>query len=138
MAGGAWVPIGAVQTSSGFDVAWKVTGADEYSVWTVDSNGNYISSTAAMSGSSSTLESYETIFNQDLNGDGVIGVPAGHSTTSVAKAGISATEPTPSAFMAWGAGNDTFRFNVGVGGEFTRGWDYCRKIPAGRPFPGAQ
>ena len=40
---GAWTPIGAEQTASGYEVAWKVTGADQYTVWTTDSSGNYIS-----------------------------------------------------------------------------------------------
>ena len=38
---GAWAPIGAVQTASGYDVAWKIPGANEYTVWSTDSNGNY-------------------------------------------------------------------------------------------------
>jgi serralysin len=29
---GAWAPIGAEQTASGYEVAWKVTGADRYAV----------------------------------------------------------------------------------------------------------
>ena len=72
---GGWTPIGAEQTASGYQVAWKVPGADQYSVWNTDSNGNFISSSAALSGSSSTLQSFETSFHQDLNGDGAIGVP---------------------------------------------------------------
>ena len=49
---GGWTPIGAEQTASGYQVAWKVPGADQYSVWTTDSNGNFISgSSAALSGS---------------------------------------------------------------------------------------
>ena len=40
---GGWTPIGAVQTASGYDVAWKVTGVDMYTIWTTDSNGNYLS-----------------------------------------------------------------------------------------------
>ena len=39
---GGWVPIGAVQTASGYDVAWEIPGANEYTVWSTDSNGNYI------------------------------------------------------------------------------------------------
>ena len=39
---GAWVPIGAVQTASGYDVAWEIPGANEYTVWTTDSNGNLV------------------------------------------------------------------------------------------------
>jgi hypothetical protein len=72
---GGWAPIGAVQTAGGYDVAWKVTGADEYTVWNTDSQGNYISNLiGAVSGNSYALESFEPIFNQDLNGDGVIGL----------------------------------------------------------------
>ena len=72
---GGWTPIGAEQTASGYEVAWKMAGADQYAVWNTDSNGNYISNIiGAVSGSSSAFESLETSFHQDLNGDGVIGV----------------------------------------------------------------
>jgi serralysin len=72
---GAWTPIGAEQTAGGFDVAWKIPGADQYTVWSADSNGNYISNiVGVVSGVSSALESLETTFHQDLNGDGTIGV----------------------------------------------------------------
>ena len=40
---GGWTPIGAEQTATGYEVAWKVAGADQYTIWTTDSNGNYIS-----------------------------------------------------------------------------------------------
>ena len=40
---GAWTPIGAVQTAGGYDVAWEIPGANKYTVWSTDSNGNYIS-----------------------------------------------------------------------------------------------
>ena len=76
---GGWTPIGAEQTASGYQVAWKVPGADQYSVWTTDSNGNFISTSAILSASSSALQSFETSFHQDLNGDGAIGVPEGWS-----------------------------------------------------------
>src|SRR5882762_4119156 len=36
-------PIGAEQTSTGYEVAWKVDGTDQFGVWTTDSNGNYLS-----------------------------------------------------------------------------------------------
>ena len=41
--GGGWTPIGAVQTATGYDVAWQLKGTNEFSVWAVDSNGNYVS-----------------------------------------------------------------------------------------------
>ncbi len=72
---GAWVPIGAVQTASGYDVAWEIPGANEYTIWTTNSNGVWLSNTPILSGTSYALESYESIFNQDLNGSTVTGVP---------------------------------------------------------------
>ena len=75
-----WTPIGAEQTATGYEVAWKVPAADQYIVWNTDSNGNHVSQTAVMSGSSAALESFETSFHQDLNGDGVIGVPGSQTS----------------------------------------------------------
>lgn len=73
---GGWTPIGAIQTASGYDIAWKLAGTHQYTIWAADSNGNYASNlTPAVSGTSTTLESFETTFNQDLNGDGAIGIP---------------------------------------------------------------
>ena len=72
----SWVPIGAEQVAGGYEVAWKLTGADPYTVWNTDSSGNYISSPVSIvAGSSRTLQSLEASFHQDLNGDGVIGIP---------------------------------------------------------------
>ena len=72
------MPIGAVQTASGYDVAWEIPGANEYTVWTTDSNGNYISNLiGAVSGTSLRWNRSRPIFNQDLNGDGVIGTHDG-------------------------------------------------------------
>ena len=71
---GGWTPIGAEQTASGYQVAWKLTGVDQYIVWDTDSSGNHTSQTAFMSGTAA-LQSFETSFHQDLNGDGAIGVP---------------------------------------------------------------
>ena len=73
---GAWTPIGVEQSSSGYQVVMKNGTADSYSVWTTDGGGNYITNSATLSGSSSTIKSLELSFQQDLNGDGVIGVPA--------------------------------------------------------------
>jgi hypothetical protein len=74
---GAIAPIGAVQTASGYDVAWQVPGINEFTFWTTDSNGNYTSNiTGLVSGSSVAVESLEITFGQDLNGDGMIGPPS--------------------------------------------------------------
>jgi hypothetical protein len=78
---GAWTPIGAVQTVGGYDVAWKNASLGLYTYWTTDSSGNHLTDSAGMSGTSLALESLETTFNQDLNGDGIIGVAAHSGTT---------------------------------------------------------
>ena len=72
---GSWTPFGAVQTASGYDVAWKIPGANTYTVWSTDSNGNFISALVnTVPGTNTALEALETTFGQDLNGDGIIGV----------------------------------------------------------------
>jgi hypothetical protein len=73
---GTWTPIGAVQVAGGgYDVAWKNTATGQYTVWSTDSSGNYTSNIGVVSGTSTALELLETTFNQDLNGDGTIGIP---------------------------------------------------------------
>jgi serralysin len=69
---GAWAPVGGEQVTGGYRVVWA-NGSNQYSVWTTDSAGNFVTSTAALSGSDPGLQSYETTFQQDLNGDGRIG-----------------------------------------------------------------
>jgi serralysin len=108
---GTWTPIGAEQTATGYEVAWKLTGADQYTIWNTDNSGNYITNAiGVVSGSSNALESLETSFHQDLNGDGVIGVPGSHTTPlaslSHAAAGMFAS-------------NDKFVFSPGVAAETT-------------------
>ncbi len=74
---GAWTPIGAEKTATGYEVAWHNTSTGQYTVWSTDSNGNYVSNIVAVgSGTSVALESIESSFHQDLNGDGTIGLPA--------------------------------------------------------------
>ncbi len=73
---GAWTPIAAQQTSTGYEVALKDGSADLYGVWDTDSSGNWTSAPISnVSGTNAALESIETSFNYDLNGDGTIGPP---------------------------------------------------------------
>ena len=91
---GGWSIIGAVQVAGGgYDVAWKETGADQYTVWSLDSNGNQTGNIAggAVTGESATLENFETIFGQDLNGDGHIGIYFASGAT------LQIASPLPSA-----------------------------------------
>jgi hypothetical protein len=82
---GSWAPIGAVKTASGYEVAWKESGADAYTIWNTDDNGNYLSYIGVLSGESYTLEEAEVTFGEDLNGDGTIG-PV---TTTIASNGAT-------------------------------------------------
>ena len=84
---GAWTPLGAEWTGNGYAIAWKMGGIDQYTVWNIDSGGNYVSQTAQMFGSSSGLEVYEPILQQDINGDGRIGVPPPAFNIDVAYSG---------------------------------------------------
>ena len=61
---GAWTPIGAEQTASGYQVVLKDGSADSYIVWSVDNNGNYVTNTAAASGFSPGIKSLEPIFHR--------------------------------------------------------------------------
>ncbi len=102
------MPIGAEQTATGYDVAWKIPAPIEYTVWSTDSNGNFISNLIpTVSGNSTALEALETTFHQDLNGDGTIGIPAGGSASHAAAPSLSA--------MMGGSGNDNFAFRTDLG-----------------------
>jgi large repetitive protein len=96
---GSWTPLGAEQTASGYEVAWKVTGADQYSVWVTDSSGSYTSNNGAgapgVAGTSSALEMLEPSFHQDLNGDGVIGL----AVMSGGTVEVSSAYSGPATFM---------------------------------------
>ena len=70
---GGWTPLGSVQSGGGYQIAWKNGAADQYIVWNTDSNGNYLSQAPTMSGANDVLQSLETTFSQDLNGDGTVG-----------------------------------------------------------------
>jgi serralysin len=84
---GVWTPVGAEQTASGFDIAWKAPGSSQFIIWHADTNGNYLSNAGVLSGTSTTLEQAESSLHQDLNGDGTIGVPASVALAAVPTAG---------------------------------------------------
>ena len=64
---GGWTAIGAEATATGYQVAWKVTGADQYMVWNTDSSGKYLSNAVGVFvGSSTALQSLETSFPSGL------------------------------------------------------------------------
>ena len=91
---------------TGYEVALENAGANLFSIWNTDSNGNF-QSYAVYSGTSTALESLETSFHQDLNGDRVIGIPASQQPSVVA----SASQAAPVMV----ASNDIFAFRPDLG-----------------------
>jgi hypothetical protein len=64
-------------------------------VWSTDSSGNYQSNLMpAVPGGNSALETLETSFHQDLNSDGVIGIPSSHVSAMLELAGASSDSVT--------------------------------------------
>jgi hypothetical protein len=128
---GQWAPIAAEQTASGYQVVWKLTGADQYLAWNTDSNGNCVSGALdPTSGTSPALQAMEISFNQDLNGDGYTGpVLNGSSGGQTLTAGSNPTTLIggPSDILTGGAGADTFVFKSDFGSNvvnnFTPGAD---------------
>ncbi len=116
-----WNPIAAEAHNGGFDVAWKFDGADQYTVWHTDSNGNYTSSlTGVVSGGSFALENLETGFLQDLNGDGTTGVV----TTTIEASGATNLVQLADIFTL-GTGGPVLKFGGAqvVDNQFAPGWN---------------
>jgi hypothetical protein len=128
---GQWAPIGAEQTASGFEVAWKMTGADQFQAWNTDSSGNGNSTAlGVVSGTDPALESLETTFQQDLNGDGYTGLVLGGSAggqTLTAGSTPTTLIGGPNDILNSGGGGDTFVFKTNFGANtvnnFTPGAD---------------
>jgi hypothetical protein len=86
----------------------KATGSDQYSVWSTNGSGNYISTVlGGVSGASFALETFETGFHQDLNGDGVIGTGPGALSSASLPAGTSDFNGDGNPDMLWLNADDT-------------------------------
>jgi hypothetical protein len=110
--GGTVAPVGAEQTATGYEVAWKDSSVNKYIFWNADDSGNYLTSlTGWLSGTSPLLQSMENIFKQDINGDGTIGIA--NSTTIESLGSTSLVQ----------VGNDYYVFSnsTGVGAEVMYG-----------------
>lgn len=98
---GTWTPIGAETTAGGYEVAWKMTGSDQYAVWSADSGGNLIAPVVgAVTGSDFALQLREASFQQDLNGNGTIGLPA----TAVETNGSISLTTIGNHYLLYGSG----------------------------------
>jgi serralysin len=112
---GAAVPIGVEAVAGGYEVAWHNPATGIYAVWSTDSNGNYTGNFYMPGpGTATAFESLEPGFHQDLNGDGVIGVPAVAGTVIESLGSTSGPVSQPPAVTI--ASNDTFVFGRDGGG----------------------
>ncbi len=83
-----WTPIGAEKTGSGYEIAWKNAGSSQYTLWDTDNSGAYTGNVVNIaSGSDPAIISAESVFQQDLNGDGKIGT--GSAMTPIETAGVT-------------------------------------------------
>jgi serralysin len=72
-----WKPVAAEKTATGYQVVWKNAGANQYSVWNVANDGGFVASaTGILAGTDKALQGLEPTFQQDLNGDGRVGLPS--------------------------------------------------------------
>ena len=70
-----FIPIGAVRTSTGYDVALEDAGTGEFMIWSTNVAGKYTATIlSAVPAANFALELIEKTFGQDLNGDSVIGL----------------------------------------------------------------
>ena len=101
---GAFNPIAAEATASGYEVAWKATGADQYTVLNADSSGTFLSHAFfVVSGNSYALQSLEASFQQDVNGDGRIGP----LTTVIESAGSTSLAQVADAYFLYQGGGSS-------------------------------
>jgi serralysin len=107
---GAYIPLGVEPVSNGYEVAWFDTVRNLYSVWSTDSSGNYTGNFYQPGpGSSTAFEALEPSFQQDLNGDHTIGIPA-HASPAAQAASAAPAVQAPSA-----GGGDGFAFRADFG-----------------------
>jgi serralysin len=123
-----WAPIAGEQVSGGYQVVWKANGADQYTIWTTDGSGNFVSFISAMPGSSSVLQSAESTFQQDLNSDGVVGLHA--APLSAAVASILNTNPASQANGFQSLDGDSFLFASDLGASVTSAAGTATPVPA--------
>ena len=113
--------VGAVHVSGGgYDFAWQMVGSETFTIWSLDSQGNFIANIGNnLAGNSTALENFETIFNQDFNGDGTVGAAATTQASSVLSNGSMLTNLRSAATSSaeTNSSPDNFHFNSGATGQ---------------------
>ena len=117
---GAWTPIGAVQTASGYEVAVQYGTANEYTIWTVNSSGAILADAGVLTGNSLTFEMAELVLNQDLNGDGMIGPLKTLIQTDTGAFGSTSLTEVGNEYFLYNSGGTGPALTIG-GAAFTAG-----------------
>jgi serralysin len=70
-----WTPVGAVQTETGYEVAWSILGQNEYTVWNTDSGGDYTSDATGVLSSTNPTQAQELKGLETYLGENFAGMP---------------------------------------------------------------
>ena len=117
---GAWAPIGAVQTANGYEVAVQYGTTNQYTVWNVSSSGAILTDDGLLTGNNLTLEMQELVFNQDLNGDGMIGPLKTLIQTDTGAFGSTSLTEVGNEYFLYNSGGTGPALTIG-GAAFTAG-----------------
>ncbi|AVQ71321.1 hemolysin [Microcystis sp. MC19] len=129
----------AAETVNGINqVLLRNTSQNLLYIWNLDSNWNWQSSTGGWGLNSTQAFSQETNFQQDFNGDGIIGQPSTTlPTITLAVSPSSVTEDGTTnlvyTFTRNGSTTSALTANYTVGGTATNGTDYA-SIPTSVTF----
>ncbi|WP_172456680.1 Calx-beta domain-containing protein, partial [Microcystis aeruginosa] len=129
----------AAETVNGINqVLLRNTSQNLLYIWNLDSNWNWQSSTGGWGLNSTQAFSQETNFQQDFNGDGIIGQPSTtlpSITLTVSPASVTEDGTTNLVYTFTRSGSTTSALtaNYTVGGTATNGTDYA-SIPTSVTF----
>ncbi|WP_369751913.1 Calx-beta domain-containing protein [Microcystis sp. T1-4] len=128
----------AAETVNGINqVLLRNTSQNLLYIWNLDSNWNWQSSTGGWGLNSTQAFSQETNFQQDFNGDGIIGQPTTFPSITLTVSPASVTEDGTAnlvyTFTRSGSTTSALTANYTVGGTATNGTDYA-SIPTSVTF----
>ncbi|MFL0789398.1 MAG: SwmB domain-containing protein, partial [Prochlorococcus sp.] len=129
----SWDAIKAVKTDSGFQVLLAgAAGKEEgkYKVWTVNSEGKVTKQTPWKKGKSMMKLGYEEIFNEDLDGDSIIGNPPIDSDSNGLADGTSSYE----LFTDVGTITLTDKNGESVSDQTSDSWDAIKAVKTDSGF----
>jgi subtilisin family serine protease len=123
-----WETLGAETVAGVNQLMWKNTVENYLSIWKLDSNWNWTSSQGAWGLTSAEALQQESNFQQDFNGDGIIGGGGVSAIVSLSVSPASVLEDGAAnlvyTFSRTGSASNALTVSYGVGGSATLGVDY--------------